>query len=275
MTTAQKIIKYLAIAFALFLIVTIFSAILGGLYAFSGVLGLKKNKEITNELHSLEWENNEVETSYLDIDIAYSKLIIKTGETFIAETNNSNIKCKQYGNKLKIEEKSHKLTTNNNNEELIVYIPQGLEFKNVEIDSGAGIVDIENIITSKLKLNLGAGETIIRNINADDAEIDTGAGKLTIESGIINNLDFDMGVGKTEITAKLTGRNEIDTGIGSLKLNLQGFEEDYKIRVSKGIGSIKIDDNEVSNDTTVGNGDTIIDLDGGIGESIIKYYTQM
>ena len=42
MTLAQKIIKYLALAFAIFLIVTIISGILGGLYALSGVLGLKK-----------------------------------------------------------------------------------------------------------------------------------------------------------------------------------------------------------------------------------------
>ena len=41
MTTTQKIIKYLALSFAIFLIVTIISGILGALYALSVVLGLQ------------------------------------------------------------------------------------------------------------------------------------------------------------------------------------------------------------------------------------------
>ena len=46
MTTAQKIIKYLAIAFAIFLIIAIISLIMFGVYALSGVLGLKDNSKI-------------------------------------------------------------------------------------------------------------------------------------------------------------------------------------------------------------------------------------
>ena len=47
MTTSQKIIKYLALALAAFLIFTIFSAILGGIYGLVTSLGLvKENKNI-------------------------------------------------------------------------------------------------------------------------------------------------------------------------------------------------------------------------------------
>ncbi len=46
MTTAQKIIKYLAIALAISIIVSIFSAIAGGIFGLASVLGLRKNKAI-------------------------------------------------------------------------------------------------------------------------------------------------------------------------------------------------------------------------------------
>ena len=49
MTTAQKVIKYLALAFAAFLIVSIISGILSALYALSGVLGLQKEDEIIKD----------------------------------------------------------------------------------------------------------------------------------------------------------------------------------------------------------------------------------
>ena len=69
MTTAQKIIKYLALSFGFVLIVTIISGILSALYALSGVLGFQKeDKTITDEMSMINFENSEVAT--LDIDVA-------------------------------------------------------------------------------------------------------------------------------------------------------------------------------------------------------------
>ena len=45
MTTAQKIIKYLAIAFAIFLIVTIISTIVGVIFGVASALNLKKDEK--------------------------------------------------------------------------------------------------------------------------------------------------------------------------------------------------------------------------------------
>ena len=106
MTTAQKIIKNLALSFACFLIVSIISGILGALYALSGVIGLQKeNKKINDEMSMINIENKEVAT--LDIDVAFTNLIIKSGDLLIAETNNENINCKQNNQNLQIKEKNH------------------------------------------------------------------------------------------------------------------------------------------------------------------------
>ena len=105
MTTAQKIIKYLAIAFAIFLIITIISAILTATVALSGILGLKKAIENSNnaEMVTTTFENAEIHT--LNIDIAATNLMIKQGEILKIETDNSNIDCKQSNKELKIKEK--------------------------------------------------------------------------------------------------------------------------------------------------------------------------
>lgn len=271
MSTAQKIIKYLALAFAIFLVVTIVSAILTGIYAMSNILGLKKEStENSGEVSTLEVEEIN-DYSYLDINIKYSNLKIKIGEKFEVQTNNDNIEIKQNNNKLKIvEEQDSLFWKNSNEEELIVYIPKNMEFEKVNIETGAGIVNIEEIKAEKLKLNLGAGETIINNIISDNVDIDGGAGKFTIENGTINNLDFDLGIGETTINAKITGNNKINTGIGSLKLNIDGNIDNYKLKVEKGIGNIKLNGKQVSNNEVIGNGENVIDIDGGIGEIIIN-----
>lgn len=271
MTTAQKIIKYLALGFALFLTITIISSILGVIYGLANILGLRNN-DSNKELGNIEWEQTSNLTTYLDIDVKYTNLTLKTGEKFSAQSSSKDIEIQQNGNKLKIEDKSrHNWLSNNDAENLIIYIPQELEFEKVEIDTGAGKVDVEALQTEKLKFNLGAGETIIQNVVANEADIDTGAGKLTIENGKLNDLDFDMGVGETNIKTELTGKNKIDTGIGSLKLNLLGNKEDYKIKLSKGLGDIKIDGKSASNDETIGSGENYIDIDGGIGEIKVDF----
>ena len=95
MTTAQKVIKYISIAFAFFLIITIISGIINALYALSGVLGLKKdNDTIKEEMSIIDFENNNVEI--LDIDVAFTNLLIKTGDSLLIETNNSSINCNRY-----------------------------------------------------------------------------------------------------------------------------------------------------------------------------------
>ena len=95
MTKAQKIIKYLAIGFAIFLIVSIFSGILGALYGLSGILGLKKEDEqvILGDKEQVVFETTDI--SELEISLAFTNLTIKKGDMLKVETNNKYIESKE------------------------------------------------------------------------------------------------------------------------------------------------------------------------------------
>ena len=263
MTTAQKIIKYLAIALAISIIVSIFSAIAGGIFGLASVLGLRKNKAI-GEMKAIDFENSEVAT--LDIDVAFTNLTIKTGETLKAETNNSNINCKQNYQNIQIKEKSR------NEGDLIVYVPEGIEFETIRINAGAGKINIEELNTKELILNLGAGNTEISRVNvSEECSIDGGVGKLSILSGTINNLDLDMGIGQTDLVSKITGKSDINSGIGKVSIKLLGDKDNYKFKINKGIGVIDIAGEEMKDGQEWGNGKNYIDIDGGIGEIKIDF----
>jgi len=274
MTSAQKVIKYISIAFAIFLIVTIISAILGGFYAVAGIIGLKNEKEnsTSNEeiINLANLENNDIET--LEIKLAYTSLSIKTGDSFKIDTNNDNITYKQNDKNLKIEDEESKWFLNNNNYELILYVPDNFEFDKVKITTGAGEISIDSLNVNTLDFELGAGKMKIDNLNvADECNIEGGAGELNILSGTINDLDLDMGVGETNITASLTGNNEINAGVGSLNIDLLDNKENYRIKVNKGIGNIRIDGKEFSDGEVLGDGDNKIDIDGGIGNIKVNF----
>ena len=76
MTTAQKVIKYIATAFAVFLIITIISAILSGGYALLNAFGLihTNNNIVTEDLKVISNEVKEI--SNLQVYTIKSKKMI-------------------------------------------------------------------------------------------------------------------------------------------------------------------------------------------------------
>lgn len=266
MSQTQKVIKYLAIAFAIFLIVSIISGIMFSLSMFTGIF----NQDVLDEMKTFSIENSKT----LKIDVKTVNLSIKIDEQFKIETNNKYIEVNESLDKIAIKENSHSWFKNNKSQ-LIIYIPSNYEFDKIDIDSGAGKIDIESLNTKILNLDLGAGNILIDDLTvSNNIDIDGGAGNITISNANINNLDLDMGVGNLSLSSYLTGNSKIDGGVGNIDLNLIGNQDDYKIKIEKGIGKATIDNNSVSN-TTYGNGNNYIDIDCGVGEIVINFENKL
>lgn len=269
MKPVQKIIKYLAIAFAIFLVINIFSFILLGLHIFGDVLGLTKKEEIVEKSFVTDFENINIAT--LNISLDYSNLIIKNGNTLKTEINSNDITCNQNNNQLTVEQEKHNWFTRKSKSEVIIYIPTNMTFDKVFINSGAGKIEIESLNAKELFLEIGAGNVEIQNLSIlDTAKIEGGAGAVSVLDGEINNLDLDIGVGKFEIKTKLLGENKINAGIGELDVSLKDKLENYTIEADKGLGNININGKNFPDDSKYGNGNTFVKIEGGIGSINIK-----
>ena len=274
MTTAQKVIKYLATAFAVFLIITIISAILSGGYALLSALGLiHTNKDIVTEnLKVISKEVKEVTT--LKIDLAYTNLDIKTGDDFKVETNNSNITFEENNGSVKIKEENRNWLKNDNiSSNLIICIQEDMiAIDETKIQTGAGKINIEKLNTQSLYLELGAGDVYIENVIATGkTKIDGGVGKTELKYCEINNLKANLGMEEFTFSGKLTGKSEIDSGIGAINIDLIDNKNNYKIDVSKGLGNVTLDGQKLETDRVYGIGENYLDIDGGIGEIKIDF----
>ena len=274
MTTAQKVIKYLATAFAVFLIITTISAILSGGYALLSALGLiHTNKDIVTE--NLKVISKEVKVvTTLKIDLAYTNLDIKTGDDFKVETNNSKITFEENNGSVKIKEENRNWLNNNNmSSNLIIYIPEDMiAIDETKIQTGAGKINIEKLNTQSLYLELGAGDVYIENVIATgETKIDGGVGKAELKSCEINNLKANLGMGEFTFSGKLTGKSKIDSGVGAINIDLIDNKNNYKIDVSKGLGNVTLDGQKLETDRVYGIGENYLDIDGGIGEIKIDF----
>lgn len=282
MTATQKVIKYLALAFAIFLIITITSAILTGIYALVSSLDLINGKDrpvLSKDYLVISETKDDIQADInlkeIDIELSATELQIKIADKFKVETNNPEIKYKEDNGKIRIiENEEHKLwfIGKDFDSKLMIYLPQNVEiYEKVKIKAGAGKISIDNLETKKFKLEQGAGKVEISNLLvSDEAIIEGGAGEISIKAGKIRNLRLDQGLGKTYINAELLGENNIDSGIGALDLNLTLPKESYRFNIKKGIGKVTVNDVKIGSDLLFGEGVNYIKVDGGIGNINIK-----
>jgi hypothetical protein len=268
MTTTQKIIKYLAVALAVFLIVSIISGIVSAVLALGRFLTNDDNYKLDN-YKTLEVSKD---FAYLEVDINSANIFIKEGIEPKIETNNKNVYTKIDDKKLIVRQTKEFHIGNKIDSDVIIYLPKDYNLVDFILKSGAGRVEIANINASKVDINLGAGKAIMDNINATGiADIDGGAGAMEIYNSVLHNLDLDMGAGKLDIEAVVTGHSDIDCGVGEANIKLLGSRNDYRLKVSKGLGSLTINGESYGSETTIGDGENYIDIDGGVGAIKINY----
>lgn len=255
--TTHRLIKAFAICLAIFIIVSIINTIV---YFASNIFSVNNDINM-NENYSSEITN-------IKIDMGTSNLVIKKGDTLniTADNVSKRFKVNEEINTLTIKEKSVNVFRNKSISKVIITIPNNLN--DLSIDFGAGKLEISDINTSRFNLDQGAGKVTITNLISGKTDIDGGAGELNIKSSVLEDLDLDMGAGKFYFSGSLLGNNKIEQGIGELILDLNG--NDYTIKASKGLGSITINGEDYSKNTTVGEGINDIEIDGGIGSIIVN-----
>lgn len=268
MTQTQRIIKYCTIAFAVFLIVSIF----GGLYfGIGAIFSSSAKSDSPREMTEFEITG---EVKNIEIDILSVGLTVKTGETLKAETDSEYVELVQNGDSITIKEKKRNrwISFNRRNRELILYLPEGTVLNDVAINAGAGKLEIDKLSATTLDLDLGAGKVDLSGINVTgEISVDGGAGEMTVKESTFTNADISMGAGELNLTANLIGNSKVDCGVGEVNIDLLGLKEDYKITVDKGIGEAEIDGESVSNGKVFGSGSNTVDIDGGVGSISVTF----
>lgn len=272
MTSFQKVIKYCAMGFALFLAVSIIYGLSSAAIAlFGAITGAPVFEDKDDQLELVQEYKN---INRLDIDISSCKLTIQTGDRFRVEALNVTKDFKIDVTKdgvLKIrDDKTSRFLLfgiNNANAKINLYLPEDFIAKYAKIDSGAGEIEIDGLHAKKLMITTGAGRFIANNIIADEsATIENGAGEVVLENAVLEDANFDCGVGRVRVNGQLLGENTIDCGVGEVDLELVGKIDDYDINIDKGLGTARIN-GEKYRDGVYQNSyaEHSIEVDGGVG----------
>ena len=263
MTNFQKTVKYIAMAFAIFLTVSIIGGVLSMFGLFGGFFG---GDAVTEDIKTYAVSSD---IQSLDVKINAADFTIKQGESFSVESNLKYLTVEDKNGVLTIKE-TKKFGSTYTGAVLTLYVPADTVFEKADITTGAGRLTVDHLSAGTMNFELGAGEVKIETLIATTAvDIEGGAGKITISGGALHNLDLDMGVGKLNLTSALTGESDFDLGVGESNITIIGNKDDYKLDIEKGLGNITVDG--VSNIKGQGNGKNSIEVSGGIGAINLKF----
>ena len=223
------------------------------------VLDETKTYEITSEIHSL------------DIRLNAADFKIVSADEFSVESNLKYLSVSEKNGVLKIADEA-KSNSDYSNAILTLYVPNGVVFNDVDIETGAAKMTVDTLSASSVELKLGAGDVRFESLNASsEVDIKGGTGEITIVSGTLNDLSLEMGLGELNLTAVLLGESDLEFGVGESNLTLIGNKEDYKIDIEKGLGSITVDGNKVTDFGSSGNGDNHLEIECGVGTVNLKF----
>ncbi len=268
MNEQGKIIKKIADCLAIILIVMIIGGILGATGILSGIIS-PSSASPSSEVTSF----SAAEISELDVEVACADISFVSSDSLAVEADTGFFRVKTKGSKITVEEKGNLLKLNGSRK-LTVFVPDGFVFDKVTLELGASALEAEVLKARSLSLDTGAGNTRFKELTVTEkADIDCGAGEFTVESSSFRRLDFSLGVGSADITTQIKETAEIESGVGELRLALTDAKANYSFDIETGLGSITFDGAAVRNDTLLGNGDTRIQLEGGVGSIDVKFFS--
>lgn len=257
--------------------VKIFALVLAGIIIFSILSGITYGisflfRSDFSSHQTIDFEKTFENVENIEIDVRASSIFITTGEDFTVKGYDvsDHIQVNQKGTILKIEEDSFGWFQFYDGQ-IEITIPEDTILENFDISAGAGKIKIEGISSSKADFQQGAGLFCIENSTFQDIHMEGGAGKIEVKNSQFHDLELEAGVGEVQFNGLLTGNNEISCGVGRVSLMIEGSQEDYRLQLEKGLGSIHVDGESISSDTVLGRGSNTIAIEGGVGSIEVNF----
>ncbi len=205
------------------------------------ILDGEKTEDFTEEvnMNTKGWDLVPVGSSFgatqvakLDLELAAAQTVIVSGNDFSVKASGDGCSVKQDGDTLKISSRSKGLgffKTIGRAKKIEITVPQEINLDLLDITVGAGSLRSDaRLVCKKGKAEIGMGECKLLNFHSSEG------------------FDVECGMGSVQITGRMEGELKIECGMGEVQMNLEGNPADYAYAAEVGMGSVKINDTEIS-----------------------------
>lgn len=209
-----KIALSLSAFFAIVGVVSIICAFAMGL-TWNSIAEMTKDGKLSisfgnsnNTIHSTNSssDHHQFDNDCSNLDIEISAGILKiyyddVDEIEVEQNGISNFKSQVNGDTLQISG-GKKVSVNNSDGSIIIVVPKGYVFEEVDMEIGAGQAEIDSLCAESLDIEVGAGQADFINLDVQYFNASAGAGQINaklVGSESDYNYDVECGIGEIEI----------------------------------------------------------------------------
>ena len=283
MNGIQKVIKYCAMAFAIFLTVVIFgsivSVVLGVTTGIAGVNFLmgedKERIDLAQEYTLEEAHSLGIQSVLVDCN---AEITVKQGEKLAIEASNVTdeyeIRCAN--GKFSIVQDAPGIQVKwlfvfndaTERETVVVTIPEAFQPEQVKVNSGSGKVVLEAFQTDTLMIDSGSGNVAVSDVETKRIDIDSGSGRVTLRNTNAEETGLITGSGGISVEDAVLGILRLDSGSGSVTMRNVIAE---KAKVDSGSGSVLVEGTLTGTcEFETGSGSLNLRLDGNEEDYLVK-----
>lgn len=294
----MKLVWKIVLIIAVILLVLGIALIAAALVVGGSLESIRNNVALTD--YEQSFDGAEIRSLELEFDAGTLKVL--PGETLRVEAKNMierEFYCVLEDGVLRISDQwgdswadslSRLLTLQRQDAEITVYLPEGIQLREADIDISAGVADFRDVSAEQLVLDISAGSVRFENLNthycevdmsagtldirglqATEVQLDTSAGDMDIEKLNTAVLQLDSTAGSTLVSGTVSDYCAVDISAGSVKMYLTGTAEEYTAYLSRSAGRIRYDGRTYTGDAYVGKGEGTMNLECSAGSIEVKF----
>lgn len=194
----------------------------------------------------------ELATIYPDTDAEIKELVIQLGgcsfETRISDTGEFYVKTRGM-DKVQVYEKNGELHIKSLNThvkltssfgKVILYVPEGYYYEEVEIELGAGEMTFDDLNADEISLEVGAGVIRCKRIYAQELKASVGMGQIELSKMDVDKLEAEVGMGEFVGSGVVGKSAKLECSMGNVELILDGSSKDYNYKLEAAAGNVDI-----------------------------------
>lgn len=123
---------------------------------------------------------------------------------------------------------------------VILYVPEGYHYGEVDISLGAGELEINGLDGDKVSLEVGAGRIAADGLKAGTLELKAGMGQIELRNVDVRELEAEIGMGELSLQGNIEESADASCAMGNVDMRLTGSQEDFNYRISGAMGNIDL-----------------------------------
>ncbi len=193
----------------------------------------------------------------LEIRVTVASVEVRSSEDALIRVEAENLQdmdytCQVRNQKLVViyglEGRKHLVNFNLKEAEIILYLPQGKTFEHIELEIGAGSINMKDVpvLCKDMEAEIGAGKWRVAYLKVSERlDLQIGAGEVKMKSATVGTLNLECGVGSYMYKGCVTKDIKVDCGVGNCKFELENKESDFNYDVFCALGNVKINKSSI------------------------------